>query len=76
MLFRSMGLTPKEHGGELDNYPIYALDLPGHGKSGGESCRTIEEYADSINEFIKAIELKNTMAKKILYIPSEYADVK
>ena len=58
-LTRSMGLTPKEHGGELDNYPIYALDLPGHGKSGGESCRTIEEYVDSINEFIKAIELKN-----------------
>lgn len=58
-LTRSMGLTPKEHGGELDNYPIYALDLPGHGKSGGESCRTIEEYAASINEFVKAVELKN-----------------
>ena len=24
---------------------VYALDLPGHGKSGGEPCRSIEDYA-------------------------------
>ena len=47
-LTRSLGLTPKEHGGGLDNYPVYAIDLPGHGKSGGKSQIIVEKYADAI----------------------------
>tara|TARA_B110001450_G_scaffold3203_1_gene3369 strand:+ start:13 stop:837 length:825 start_codon:yes stop_codon:yes gene_type:complete len=58
-LTRSLGLTPKDHGGELDNYPIYALDLPGHGESGGESRSSVEEYAEVVNEFVRAIKLVN-----------------
>jgi len=58
-LTRTLGLTPKDHGGELDNYPIYSLDLPGHGKSGGESQTSIEKYADIVNKFITAIKLDN-----------------
>ena len=58
-LTRALGLTPKDHGGELDNYPIYSLDLPGHGKSGGESQTSVEKYADEVNEFVTAIKLDN-----------------
>ena len=58
-LTRALGLTPKDHGGELDNYPIYSLDLPGHGKSGGGSQTSVEKYADAVNEFVTAIKLDN-----------------
>ena len=58
-LTRTLGLTPKDHGGELDNYPIYSLDLPGHGKSGGESQTSVEKYADIVNKFVTAIKLDN-----------------
>ncbi|MDS9948902.1 MAG: alpha/beta hydrolase [Planktomarina sp.] len=58
-LTRSLGLTPKDHGGGLDNYPVYAIDLPGHGKSGGKSQSSVEEYANAVNEFVTAIELDN-----------------
>ena len=58
-LTRALGLTPKDHGGELDNYSIYSLDLPGHGKSGGESQISVEKYADAVNEFVTAIKLDN-----------------
>jgi pimeloyl-ACP methyl ester carboxylesterase len=58
-LTRSLGLTPKDHGGELDNYPIYSLDLPGHGKSGGNSKSSVEGYTEAINDFVTAIDLKN-----------------
>jgi pimeloyl-ACP methyl ester carboxylesterase len=58
-LTRSLGLTPKDHGGELDNYPIYSLDLPGHGKSGGNSQSSVQGYAEAINDFVIAIDLKN-----------------
>ena len=45
-----MGLTPSNHGviklfnAGLDDYSIYALDLPGHGKSDGKSKSSIDEY--------------------------------
>ena len=58
-LTRALGLTPKDHGGELDNYPIYSLDLPGHGMSGGESQTSVEKYADIVNKFVTAINLDN-----------------
>ena len=58
-LTRALGLTPKDHGGELDNYPIYSLDLPGHGKSGGKSQTSVEKYAAAVNEFVTAIKLDN-----------------
>ena len=58
-LTRTLGLTPEDHGGELDNYPIYSLDLPGHGKSGGESQTSVEKYVDIVNKFVTAIKLDN-----------------
>jgi pimeloyl-ACP methyl ester carboxylesterase len=36
---------------------VYALDLPGHGKSGGVGCQSIDEYASIVLRFMKATSL-------------------
>ncbi|RME62406.1 MAG: alpha/beta hydrolase [Caldilineae bacterium] len=38
----------------LPGATVYALDLPGHGKSTGPALRTIEEYAASVWDFLQA----------------------
>ena len=64
-LNRSMGLTPSNHGvirlfnAGLDDYSIYAVDLPGHGKSGGKSKSSIDEYSKDIIDFLDAMDLQN-----------------
>jgi pimeloyl-ACP methyl ester carboxylesterase len=45
-----------------NNYKVVAIDLPGFGNSGkNRTAWTFEQYADDINEFIKAKELKNVI---------------
>lgn len=45
-----------------DKYKVVTLDLPGFGNSGKNRANwTFEQYADDINEFIKAKELKNVI---------------
>ena len=39
-------------------YSVHALDMPGHGLSGGKSLKSIEEMADWINDVIDAVECK------------------
>lgn len=42
-------------------YKVYAIDLPGHGKSDlidRKPCRTTDEFAAAISRFIKALKLK------------------
>ena len=62
---KSMGLTPSNHGviklfnAGLDDYSIYALDLPGHGKSDGKSKSNIDEYSSDVIDFLDAMELEN-----------------
>ena len=62
---KSMGLTPSNHGviklfnAGLDDYSIYAVDLPGHGKSDGKSKSSIGEYSNDIIDFLNAMELEN-----------------
>ena len=41
----------------LHDQRIFAVDLPGHGKSEGVGHHTIEDYAKEVLEFIKALEL-------------------
>lgn len=44
------------------NYKVYAIDLPGFGKSTAKRENwTIEEYATDINEFIKTLNIKNVV---------------
>ena len=64
-LNRSMGLTPSNHGAirlfnaGLENYSIYAVDLPGHGKSEGKSKLSIGEYSCDIIDFLEVMNLSN-----------------
>ena len=45
-----------------DRYKVVTLDLPGFGKSGkNRTDWAFEQYADDINEFIKAEQLKNVI---------------
>lgn len=62
---KAMGLTPSNHGvarlfnAGLDDYSIYAVDLPGHGKSDGKSKSSIDEYSSDVIDFLDAMELEN-----------------
>ena len=62
---KSIGLTPSNHGviklfnAGLDDYSIYAVDLPGHGKSDGKSKSSIDEYSSDVIDFLDAMELEN-----------------
>ncbi len=45
---------------ELSGYEIYAIDLPGFGKSPApKSAWAVGDYADLVAEFIKKLDLKN-----------------
>ena len=60
-----MGLTPSNQGviklfnAGLDDYAIYAVDLPGHGKSDGESKSSIDEYSSDVMDFLDTMNLEN-----------------
>ncbi|MCP4316860.1 MAG: alpha/beta fold hydrolase [Hyphomicrobiales bacterium] len=56
---RLVGLTPKSHDGGLDKFPVYAIDLPGHGKSGGNIHDTVDGYAKEIAAFLDALNLQD-----------------
>ncbi len=45
----------------LTGQRIYALDLPGHGKSDGVSMQDIGEYTRCVYEFMKAVRLSNVV---------------
>lgn len=45
----------------LNGYPVYALDLPGHGKSEGRGQQTIAAYAESILKWMRAIDLRQAI---------------
>ncbi len=36
---------------------VYALDLPGHGRSGGSGCTSVGAYADFITAFVQKLKL-------------------
>jgi len=61
---KSMGLTPSNQGviklfnAGLDDYSIYAVDLPGHGKSDGESKSSIDEYSSDVMDFLDTMNLE------------------
>jgi pimeloyl-ACP methyl ester carboxylesterase len=50
--------------GELRRLPrarVYALDLPGHGRSGGRGCDTIEGYAETVIAFLDAMRIEQAV---------------
>ena len=40
---------------------VYAIDLPGHGRSDSPGCDTIGAYADVVEEFITTLDLRNVV---------------
>ena len=46
----------------LPGYRIYALDLPGHGLSGGEGQRSITGYANAVLEWMNQVGLRQVVA--------------
>lgn len=42
-----------------DTARVIALDLPGHGKSSGDGCVRIEEYAAVVREFVRRLQLEH-----------------
>ncbi|MBN2818363.1 MAG: alpha/beta hydrolase [Bacteroidales bacterium] len=52
----------KQVGYFSENYSVYAIDLPGFGKSKAKRTNwTIEEYAKDVTAFIDAVNLKNVV---------------
>jgi len=45
----------------LKDQRIYALDLPGHGKSGGIGLQSIEDYARSVLNFLDALKINKAI---------------
>jgi pimeloyl-ACP methyl ester carboxylesterase len=45
----------------LPDQRVLAVDLPGHGKSEGLGCHTIQEYTDKIVEFINALKFNSVV---------------
>lgn len=58
---RAMGLTSADHAAELDQYPVYSIDLPGHGESTGKGSTSVEGYADAVEGFIEALDLQRVV---------------
>lgn len=45
----------------LSGATVYALDLPGHGRSRGEGCDTIKGYAEAVAAFIRAVGVERAI---------------
>jgi pimeloyl-ACP methyl ester carboxylesterase len=45
----------------MDGERVYALDLPGHGQSEGAGRQSIDEYADDVIAFMKALKIRAAM---------------
>lgn len=45
----------------LPKMTVAAIDLPGHGRSGGRGRRRIEAYAEVVADFVEALDLKRVV---------------
>lgn len=45
----------------LPGATVYTLDLPGHGRSGGQGCDTIEGYAEAVVGFLDALGIERAV---------------
>lgn len=58
---RLMGLTARSEGRRLEEFPVYALELPGHGKSDGGGCNSVDDYAATVAGFLDSLALENVI---------------
>ncbi|MEM7774628.1 MAG: alpha/beta hydrolase [Pseudomonadota bacterium] len=52
-----LGVGTRSRSRWITQYPVYALDLPGHGKSTGLGFTEIGDYADAVVAFVEAMQL-------------------
>src|SRR5512139_2770184 len=45
----------------LPDCRVYALDLPGHGKSAGEACRSVDGYTRRVLDWMEALSLQQAV---------------
>jgi pimeloyl-ACP methyl ester carboxylesterase len=53
----STGVWIRQLEGLADNARLIALDLPGHGESGGHGCRTIQDYVAIVRGVVEQMKL-------------------
>lgn len=46
---------------QIKDYPLLALDLPGHGNSGGNAADTIEVYSELVHEFVQTLGFQSVI---------------
>lgn len=57
----SVGLSVSSNRLRITNHSVYAIDLPGHGRSQGPAITTIDGLADVIEQFLEAQDLDNVI---------------
>jgi len=45
----------------LPDYRVITLDLPGHGKTEGPGCQSIQDYAHFVTKFLDALRLSRAV---------------
>ncbi|MBU2531419.1 MAG: alpha/beta hydrolase [Alphaproteobacteria bacterium] len=58
---RTIGLAISADLSRITNHSIYALDLPGHGRSPGPARDDIEALADCVEDFIEAMGIEDVV---------------
>jgi len=64
VLVHGAGGTRLHWPGELRRLPgatVYTLDLPGHGRSGGRGCDTIEGYVEAVVAFLQRLRVERAV---------------
>ena len=64
VLVHGAGGTRLHWPGELRRLPgatVYTLDLPGHGRSGGHGCDSIEGYAEAVIAFLQRLGVERAV---------------
>jgi pimeloyl-ACP methyl ester carboxylesterase len=57
----SIGLSITGNTSRITNHSVYAIDLPGHGRSAGPALDTIDATADVIEQFIQTQSLQRAV---------------
>lgn len=57
----AVGLSISRDASRITNHSVYAIDLPGHGRSPGPALDTVDALADTLEQFIESQDLRNVV---------------